>query len=291
MGATRFSSDLSDEFFHQCFGMCGSLRMRMLDFLSVCMSESAVSAVAHNPHGGASGICQMMPDTLRRLGFRGDGQYLESTTSWERADDATKSYLNDDLADAFRRLRADEQLTWVDRYYRPAIGRLGSLAAVYVWNFLPSDMALASDPESVLIARFGSSICPDGRRSNLFDVNHGFDANGDKAIQVKELGAAVERACHGPRWVEIHDRAAEVLGEPPLAPMPSATDLDMRSVLGIQLAMQALGMTIVADGIMGAETVGAIRSFQMSHGLEPDGLAGPKTRDALEKAYKEARND
>lgn len=36
-----------------------------------------------------------------------------------------------------------------------------------------------------------------------------------------------------------------------------------------------------ADGIYGRRTVDAVTSFQRAHGLEPDGVAGPQTRDAI----------
>ena len=53
-------------------------------------------------------------------------------------------------------------------------------------------------------------------------------------------------------------------------------------VAAVQVAMGALGLyPHPVDGISGPWTVGAVESFQKSHGLTVDGIAGPKTRAAL----------
>jgi peptidoglycan hydrolase-like protein with peptidoglycan-binding domain len=51
---------------------------------------------------------------------------------------------------------------------------------------------------------------------------------------------------------------------------------------GIQVALKRKGLYPgEVDGIAGPLTVGAVRAFQRSRGLTPDGLAGPQTRKAL----------
>ena len=53
-------------------------------------------------------------------------------------------------------------------------------------------------------------------------------------------------------------------------------------VAALQVAMRALGLyPHPVDGITGPWTVGAVRSFQASHGLAVDGVAGPETLRAL----------
>jgi outer membrane immunogenic protein len=47
---------------------------------------------------------------------------------------------------------------------------------------------------------------------------------------------------------------------------------------------QILGMDLDVDGIMGRQTRGAVRSFQTEAGIGVDGIAGPRTEDALIKA-------
>jgi len=53
-------------------------------------------------------------------------------------------------------------------------------------------------------------------------------------------------------------------------------------VAAAQVAMSALGLyPHRVDGISGPWTMGAVESFQRSHGLTADGIAGPQTRKAL----------
>ncbi|WP_213161870.1 N-acetylmuramidase domain-containing protein [Kaustia mangrovi] len=52
----------------------------------------------------------------------------------------------------------------------------------------------------------------------------------------------------------------------------------------LQKSLTAAGYPVAVDGIVGRKTEAAIRRFQEDHGLVADGIAGPMTRDALEKA-------
>ena len=55
-----------------------------------------------------------------------------------------------------------------------------------------------------------------------------------------------------------------------------------KAVLNVQRGLRRLGYDAgPADGVMGPQTVKAIRAFQNDYGLKPDGIAGPKTRSAL----------
>ena len=49
----------------------------------------------------------------------------------------------------------------------------------------------------------------------------------------------------------------------------------------IQGQLVDLGYDVVADGDFGPATVDAIKEFQVSQGMEPDGLIGPATYEAL----------
>jgi len=82
-------------------------------------------------------------------------------------------------------------------------------------------------------------------------------------------------------------------GVAPTGTLPASGDgnaptFDLGSVLGIQRALNALGVADPAlreDGVLGPRTHAAIMLFQQSDGtLKVDGTVGPKTRDALTKA-------
>jgi peptidoglycan hydrolase-like protein with peptidoglycan-binding domain len=49
----------------------------------------------------------------------------------------------------------------------------------------------------------------------------------------------------------------------------------------IQQRLVYWGVSVTVDGYKGAQTTAAIKTFQLAHGLEADGLVGPKTRAAL----------
>jgi peptidoglycan hydrolase-like protein with peptidoglycan-binding domain len=75
------------------------------------------------------------------------------------------------------------------------------------------------------------------------------------------------------------------------APIPSAASLAVaqghpavvKTLLDIQHGLNLLGAspTLPEDGKSGPKTVAAIKSFQLTHGLAPDGIAGAKTKAAI----------
>lgn len=250
-----------DSFFTELAEVSDRLHVDSFFLLSVWMSESSVKPDAYNPHGGASGIFQAMPDTLKGLGFDGN----------------------------FRALTATEQLPWAEKYYAPGASKLTTRVACYLWTFLPADIALASNPDAVLVAEKGSPICPDGRRPTLFSVNSAFDQDGNHAIQVKELDFAVMHACRGPRWIAIRDRMRAELGLQPLGEVTGTfpNKPDVASLRGIQALLEDLGYQLgELDGLMGPRTHDALVVFQEANGLDQDGLPGPQTRTALLTAWR-----
>ena len=52
-------------------------------------------------------------------------------------------------------------------------------------------------------------------------------------------------------------------------------------VLTLQTKLNQFGYNLYTDGIFGSGTLGAVIDFQASHGLEPDGIVGRRTWDAL----------
>ena len=53
------------------------------------------------------------------------------------------------------------------------------------------------------------------------------------------------------------------------------------AVANLQRSLCALGYPIAVDGIFGPHTEDALRRFQRDHGLAPDGIAGPPSREAI----------
>jgi N-acetylmuramidase/Putative peptidoglycan binding domain len=63
----------------------------------------------------------------------------------------------------------------------------------------------------------------------------------------------------------------------------AAPELPAQSVKDLQLALSAAGYAAAPTGIFDRATSAALIAFQKAHGLEADGIAGPKTWGALRK--------
>jgi hypothetical protein len=183
---TSVTEDIDAGFFPKLRLVAMALGARAFDMISVMYAESACKATAHNDNPkslppekrwNASGLIQFMPPTLIGLGW-------------------TQGHA------AFRQLSATEQLSWVERYYRPHRGQLGSIGALYVATFLPALLKHAGDPDFVLTAKNGALPW-------AYSPNASFDANHDLQITVGELELAVARQCHGARWAELVTRLTE----------------------------------------------------------------------------------
>ncbi len=287
--------DLGPTFARELVAIASRVEADPVDLASVWKNESGVTSTAHNPHGHASGLFQAMPETLRGMGFRGvkelepQGAYMRAmaaerlalATGDERAlaaARAEKERLNDVLGREFRTLSAVQQLPWAERYYAPHRGKLVNAAACYVATFLPADLELAADSEAVLSQK-------GGRRGWAFALNASFDANHDYRITVGELEQAIERACVGARWAAIRDALRAELGLGPAEPVPEPRAYVLGTWLGVQEALAAVGFDPgKLDGIPGPRSVAALKLFQLSRKLRPDGIPGPLTRRALADA-------
>jgi hypothetical protein len=139
-------------------------------------SESSVMPSAQNPRGKATGLIQFMPATLTGLG-------------WTQG------------PDAFRSLTADDQLPFVERFYRPHIGQLTSPGRLYQATFLPATL-MGTDETSVIAA-------PGGPNANAYRDNTLLDTNRDGAITVSDLTARIDAVRQGPRWAALTARLAQ----------------------------------------------------------------------------------
>jgi hypothetical protein len=264
MTATFHTQDIDELFFPRLDEVASELGAQPRHMLAVMYSESGCRADAWNDNPknlppeqrwNASGLIQVMPTTLRGLGWA-DGHA------------------------AFRRLSATEQLTYVRRYYDPYRGHLDTVAGLYVATFLPALVNHAGDPMFVLTAKGG----PLGW---AYAPNAAFDTNGDYAITVAELEDAVMRNCRGPRWAELNARLSGGDGGPVVAAGP----FDLRTTMGLQSALTRLGYDVGAiDGIPGPKTRATVAAFQSDHQLTVDGVYGQQTRAVLEAALAELTN-
>lgn len=284
------TGDLADAFFAGLRAVGAATEAQPLHLLQVMMAESGLRPDAHNPHGHASGLIQFMPATLPRLGWTaGHG--------------------------AFRRLSAEEQLPFVERFYRPykSYG-LTSTARLYQATFLPATLAGGSDPETVLAGR-------DGPYAGAYRANSGLDRRGDGIIRVSDLTAAVDRRCRGPRWEEARARLEGASPgpvppqpvppqptppgpTPPVPPAPGARPTLRSGSRGeaVREAQRLLnaaharelaagrpglpGAPLAEDGAFGPRTRAATVAFQQltfpGQPREHDGILGPRTWASLD---------
>jgi phosphatidylserine/phosphatidylglycerophosphate/cardiolipin synthase-like enzyme len=187
----KHTADLSDGFFAAMHTIAATLGTQAEFMLAVMNSESGIRASAHNPNGHASGLIQFMPATLRGLGW-------------------TQGH------EAFRRLTADEQLPFVERYYLPHVRQgLNSTARLYQTTFLPATLGRGSEPDTVIVDIHHND------NVSAYAPNRGLDRRGDGRILVGDLTAFVERAKRSERWSEALARLqAASPGPVPPAPVP-----------------------------------------------------------------------
>lgn len=73
--------------------------------------------------------------------------------------------------------------------------------------------------------------------------------------------------------------------KPPSAPASLSHGSEGAAVVDLQERLNGLGYTVTGiDGVFGEETLHAVVAFQKVHGLARDGVVGPATRGALERA-------
>lgn len=169
------TDDLPDQFFVELTRVCQSLGCDPADLLAVIASESQVRPDAQHKSSRATGLIQFMPKTLQGLGWT-------------------------DGPDAFRRLPAVAQLTYVQKYFQPFVRHgLGSSGRLYQATFLPGTLARGADPATVVCAK-------DGPFADAYAANAGLDADGDGAITVAELTARTDRVRQGAHWESLMAR-------------------------------------------------------------------------------------
>jgi lysozyme family protein len=110
----------------------------------------------------------------------------------------------------------------------------------------------------------------------VFDPNHADTQLG--VVPVARTMALMDKSLDLPGWP---DAAA---GGPPAPPMPAPVGLHDAAALQATLNKLGVDPPLVVDGSYGRRTRTAVEAFQTKAGITADGLAGPQTWAAIEKA-------
>lgn len=195
------TDDLSERFFTELKAMCARLGCHPLDMLKVMFSEGGVRAEAHNPASDASGLIQFIPSTLRGLGWT-------------------------DGTAAFRRLTAEEQVPWVEKFFQPFKSKgLTTVTRVYQAVFLPASLDAGASDDTVVCGEQGPFAA-------AYAANRSVDIGGKGFISVADLRAAVEARAKGARWDEIVERLGSTEATEAAVARP-ATDGRLTPINGI----------------------------------------------------------
>jgi hypothetical protein len=185
---TAAAPPLTDRFFADVARMGQRRRTNPEHYLVVWCSESGLNAAITNSSGGARGLNQMMPDTLRRLGAPAD----------------------------FEQLSPEDQLPWIERLIVAGEslngGPFETAARYYHFNFFPLTMARGKAPSTVVVG----SDATDPRERGAYAANAGLDADGDGRITLKDLATVLERvrATRCQQAFTRLDRAVQALPAP-----------------------------------------------------------------------------
>lgn len=149
---------VSPEFRRKVFALCERQGL-VPDYLMACMAfetgESFSPRVRNGAGSGATGLIQFMPSTARSL----------NTTT-----------------EALSRMTAEQQLDYVESYFRPYAGRLTTLSDHYMAILWP---AAIGRPES-------HSLWTKANSPTTYRQNAGLDANRNHVITKAEAAAKVQ---------------------------------------------------------------------------------------------------
>lgn len=161
------SYTLSDLFFKKLIKICLKYNINPADVLTVMYSESRVNPGAVNKNGGAVGLIQFMPSTLKFFG-------------------ASQEEINN-----FNLKSAEDQLDWVEKFIKSTIAAYGNVfnnaVTFYQSIFFPASIKKGTDLDTVIIDRNNP------KQTHIYDVNKGLDMDKDGLIKVNDLKLLLDK--------------------------------------------------------------------------------------------------
>ena len=162
---TTTNGKLGSNFYIKLNAMCGRLGINPKDMLAIMYLESALdpNIIGHDSKGKqytARGLTQLLPSSLKTVGWTG-------------------------TSDEFGRLSGEEQLPYIERYFRNIkhTGKFNSAAQLYIANLWPAALSdpavMQGDPDAVII---DSEKYP-----REYHDNKGLDVDKDGKIRYGDL--------------------------------------------------------------------------------------------------------
>lgn len=160
-------------FFQKLNEVSNDLGMNPRDILLVAYMESGVNPASKNPAGGAGGLIQFMPDTLRSMN------------------------VSEHDIDTFRQKSGIEQLDYVKRFIQGMENAhndgkpFGSATKYYCCNFYPATMYRwkGENVQQNLNVIVVNSNANNKNERNAYAANKILDVNGDGIISVGDIAA------------------------------------------------------------------------------------------------------
>jgi lysozyme family protein len=120
-------------------------------------------------------------------------------------------------------------------------------------------------------------------RDGVFDMNHADTQLG--IVPVARAMVAAMPSLDIPGWPARGTAVVGASDPPQPAPVGVGGEIGNHDAAWVQQSLNKLGFgPLQVDGNYGRRTRAAVLAFQQAHGLEADGLAGPVTDAAIEKA-------
>lgn len=189
-------ANLGNNFYPKLVQMTSEVGMSPEDLLSVMVSESGINPAAHNP-GGATGLIQFMPDTLRGVGFQGTPEQFKSVSG-------------------------EDQLPYIQKYIADKArlngGPFKSGAQYYVANFWPAALKLPGvqreDPQTPIVEEHPATVggfyskkywdlgmkVSASQESAAYKANPLFHGSTPGAITYGDMMKQVEKNKHSPTY-------------------------------------------------------------------------------------------